>query len=95
MPAGAVKVDRTTRYGNPFRPGHEGPMGRTPIDAEGAVGLFRALLTDPQLRDAAGYPADLSALRGRDLACWCPVGSPCHADVLIEFANAGLAAACN
>lgn len=26
-------------------------------------------------------------LRGRDLACWCPLGQPCHADVLLEVAN--------
>ena len=30
---------------------------------------------------------DLAPLRGRDLACWCPIGQPCHADVLIELAN--------
>lgn len=28
-------------------------------------------------------------LGGRDLACWCPVGEPCHADVLLEIANSG------
>jgi hypothetical protein len=28
------------------------------------------------------------ALRGRDLACWCPLDQPCHADVLLEVANA-------
>ena len=28
-------------------------------------------------------------LRGKNLACWCPVGSPCHADVLLEVANHG------
>lgn len=27
-------------------------------------------------------------LRGKVLACWCPIGSPCHADVLLELANA-------
>jgi hypothetical protein len=27
------------------------------------------------------------ALRGRDLACWCPLDQPCHADVLLELAN--------
>ena len=27
-------------------------------------------------------------LRGKNLACWCPIGSPCHADVLLELANA-------
>ena len=26
-------------------------------------------------------------LAGRDLACWCPLGGPCHADVLLEVAN--------
>lgn len=26
-------------------------------------------------------------LRGRDLACWCALDQPCHADVLLELAN--------
>lgn len=30
----------------------------------------------------------LPDLRGRDLACWCKPGCPCHADVLLELANA-------
>ena len=30
----------------------------------------------------------LPTLRGKDLACWCKPGSPCHATVLMEFANA-------
>lgn len=28
-----------------------------------------------------------SALRGKNLACWCPLDRPCHADVLLELAN--------
>jgi hypothetical protein len=28
-------------------------------------------------------------LAGRDLACWCPLDQPCHADVLLEIANGG------
>ena len=33
--------------------------------------------------------ADLhQSLAGRDLACWCPLDQPCHADVLLEVANA-------
>lgn len=31
-------------------------------------------------------------LRGKDLACWCPLDQPCHADVLLELANAPEAA---
>jgi hypothetical protein len=26
-------------------------------------------------------------LAGKDLACWCPPGQPCHADVLLRIAN--------
>lgn len=28
-------------------------------------------------------------LAGKDLACWCPLYEPCHADVLLEIANGG------
>lgn len=31
--------------------------------------------------------AAVAGLRGHDLACWCPLGQPCHADVLLEIAN--------
>ena len=30
---------------------------------------------------------DVTELAGRDLACWCPLDQPCHADVLLEIAN--------
>lgn len=29
----------------------------------------------------------LDEIAGRDLACWCPLDQPCHADVLLELAN--------
>jgi len=29
----------------------------------------------------------LPELRGKNLACWCPLDQPCHADVLLELAN--------
>lgn len=28
-----------------------------------------------------------AALRGKNLACWCPLNQPCHGDVLLEIAN--------
>lgn len=32
--------------------------------------------------------ADIRAeLGGKNLACWCPLDQPCHADVLLELAN--------
>ena len=29
----------------------------------------------------------VAELRGKDLACWCPLDQPCHADVLLKLAN--------
>jgi len=29
----------------------------------------------------------VAALRGKNLACWCKPGFPCHADVLLDLAN--------
>ena len=87
MPTGAVKVDRATKWGNPFPVGREGPLGRVALDAESATGLFEDMLSDPEMRAAAGYPDDLSPLRGKTLACWCEPGARCHADVLIREAN--------
>lgn len=52
-------------------------------DAATAVRLFR------ELCEYEGY--DMSGLRGHDLACWCPLDQLCHADVLLDLANPGLA----
>ena len=38
---------------------------------------------DPEFAEA------FASLRGHDLACWCPLDSPCHADVLLPLANGG------
>ena len=93
MPPNTVKVDRATRWGNPFAPGKDGPLERRPPDAEGAVGFFEDMLRSPELRAAAGYPTDLSPLRGKNLACWCPLSTPwCHANVLLRMANRSEAA---
>lgn len=31
--------------------------------------------------------AQIAALRGKHLACWCAPGQPCHADLLLHLAN--------
>lgn len=69
-------VTRPTKWGNP----HSLEQGR----AE-AVSRFRDDLLAGRLTITI---ADVQReLRGRDLACWCPLDGPCHADVLIEVAN--------
>lgn len=82
MPENTVKVARPTVYGNLYRIGDKGVP-----DAEVAVYRYRLWLeTTP------GGQCSLASikrhLRGKNLACWCRPGQPCHADVLLELANA-------
>jgi hypothetical protein len=93
MPEGAVKVDRATRFGNPFRVGADGAAAE-------CQALYRKLLSAGVQRDAAAFAVDqerarqaalqgLARLRGHDLACWCalcarhaegkPLGEDCDA----------------
>ncbi|MGC4855892.1 DUF4326 domain-containing protein [Micromonospora sp. DT4] len=79
MPTNTVYVGRPTRWGNPFGIDH------TSASRAGAVRLFRLwLAARPDLIAAARRD-----LAGRDLACWCPLDKPCHADVLLAVANEG------
>lgn len=80
MPPNTVKVDRSTRWGNPYQAGQDGDGSQ-----EYLVGLFRYYLTRPE---QAALVTDIATdLRGKNLACWCKPGQPCHADVLLEMAN--------
>jgi hypothetical protein len=80
MPPNCVKVDRTTKWGNPFKVGNPGIS--TPEDA---VRQFREVFTAATMEYVLSF--ELDELRGKDLACWCKIGAPCHADVLLELAN--------
>lgn len=56
-----------------------------PLTAARAVECFRRALRMGMLR-VMTYDVR-HELRGKDLACWCKPGAPCHADVLLEIAN--------
>lgn len=78
-------VTRPGMWGNPFRAGEA--VGETPIDtAKDAVDCFRIWL---EVNPIGKTVADAARryLRGKNLACWCKPGDPCHADVLLEIAN--------
>jgi hypothetical protein len=85
MPEGAVYVGRPTEWGNPytFRPVWLADEYRDLRDPAGLVAAYRALVTDTPAYVARAR----TVLAGRDLACWCPLDQPCHADVLLEVAN--------
>ncbi len=96
MPPNTRKVDRSTRFGNPFE-------GKT-YGREEAVQMHLAWLTGKMTDEVieARYPslvakhlisrrrhvrAALCALRSMNLACWCPPSAACHADLLLQLAN--------
>jgi len=79
MPDGAVYVGRPSRWGNPYKVSG----ATTPL---AACELYRDYLR--RAPDQDELRLGMSQLRGRDLACWCPLDQPCHADVLLELANA-------
>lgn len=100
-PADAVVVARPSMWGNPFGERDFPPVAVTdgiPWEhqwREHAVHLYRhhllAAITNPwsqphtiTFRNMADA---LDDLRDKDLACWCPLGLPCHADVLLAAAN--------
>lgn len=52
------------------------------------VGGANPMRHDWELICRHNYPAErILELEGKDLACWCPLDQPCHADVLLELAN--------
>lgn len=97
-PEGAVVVARPTIWGNPFvHPDRAQAVAafRSLATSGGMFsiepgGLQFAKRFHPDTLHWA-YPdfvrQHIHQLRGRDLACWCGEG-PCHADVLLEIANA-------
>lgn len=89
----AVVVARPGPWGNPFVVGKDGTR-------EECVRFYKCLLSgyvcltckapvDEQEIALDHARRRYRQLAGKNLACWCPLdGKPCHADVLLELANA-------
>jgi hypothetical protein len=86
----AVNVARPSKWGNPRRVGMYRSYG-----PEDAVHDYRRWLDrEPGYRsweNIYGKPPTFECIRaelaGKNLACWCRPGAPCHADALLEIAN--------
>jgi hypothetical protein len=85
MPANTVKVCRPGPWGNPYKVG----KGPNEWSAQEAVKAYEKDLKSGRLKDAAGKPMieRLPELAGKNLACWCALNAPCHADVLLTLAE--------
>jgi hypothetical protein len=73
MPPNTVYVGRGSLWGNPFTVAEHGRLG--------AIAKYREMLA------GRGHLKLTRDLAGKNLACWCREDEPCHADVLLEFAN--------
>lgn len=74
IPPGAVKIDRSTKWGNPFKIGPDGNRATVIRKYKEWIGTQHELLDQ------------LEELRGKDLACWCHP-NPCHGHFLVRIAN--------
>lgn len=93
MPANTVKVCRPGKWGNPFNLAdvldyYGGDKAKASADC------VRSYLR--WIEDGTNYCSDDAPpsieeiqreLRGKNLACWCALDAPCHADVLLHLAN--------
>jgi hypothetical protein len=90
MPENTVKVDRSTPWGNPFVVGQPGGVySAKVVSRRHAWQLYSSVAPfNEKLVDAAR-----KELRGKNLACWCPLPTEpyepdcCHAAVLLKLAN--------
>jgi hypothetical protein len=90
MPPNTVSVARPGKFGNPFTVGCNPSHFSTALPSlctsvEQAVVCFR-YYADSFITITSGRW--IEPLRGKNLGCWCKLDQPCHADVLLELANA-------
>ncbi|KKK50084.1 hypothetical protein LCGC14_3128570 [marine sediment metagenome] len=85
MPPNTVYVGRPSKWGNPFKVGVVSAYagGRKIQDLRYAYSIYRAVAPENAMLVAEAQ----RELKGKNLACWCPLDGPCHADVLLEIAN--------
>jgi hypothetical protein len=96
MPENTVCVDRSTKWGNPWRVGepHYPDAAAATLRFRSAVlgsthnGTFCPPIAHPNSYIGTIIHNAPKELRGKNLACFCPLDQPCHADVLLELANA-------
>lgn len=91
MPPNTVYVGRPSRFGNPFVVGKDGTAAECVAKYRNMLMPYRHHGGNSSLENFYLSTANIqdiqASLRGKNLACWCPIDQPCHADVLQEIAN--------
>ena len=99
MPQGAIYVGRPSVWGNPFIVGIDGTAEECvrkfekwfdPTIAEEGSDLYNFRMENGWGGNSYAI-LSTTALRGKDLACWCAVDAQwCHADIILRIANEGV-----
>jgi len=96
MPPNTICVTRPGKWGNPFSSRYRvEAMGESiEVARKNVLDNFRRCIVGDDSPLNPDYASaietmlrDIEELRGKNLACWCPLDRPCHADVLLEIAN--------
>jgi hypothetical protein len=90
MPENTVYVGRPSKWGNPYRVVFYNGLWRVKSPE---LHFYLSFESEDRARHHAvslfeQYASQLQGieeLRGKDLACWCRLDEPCHADVLLEL----------
>src|SRR3972149_853750 len=90
MPPNTIKVDRTTKWGNPFIVGANGNAEYCVLNFRRLLGGYHCISMGPacdKRQEAAvaalkkekedGWPT----LRGKNIACWCKLPKPGEPDI--------------
>lgn len=76
MPANTIYVGRGSKWGNPYKVDKLMNLG----EVLKMYACHLKFMEDEKLLKP-------EELRGKNLACWCKEGEPCHADILLSWAN--------
>ncbi len=95
MPENTVYVGRPSKYGNPFTVEGAIEVGYAPEDARNAIVHAHKecingnpdYCNNDKLKKYSELCKGISDLQGKNLACFCRLDQPCHADYLLELAN--------
>lgn len=86
IPTNSIYVGRPTLWGNPCIVGKKINFDRVSnvvVTPKLAVLLYKTYIEERELLQLQIK----SHLKGKNLACWCPLNEPCHADILLKIAN--------
>ena len=79
-----VYVGRPSYYGNPYEVGKLSEDSKYPVTIEQAIGFYKLYILNKHRIVLNEIKREL---KGKNLACWCKLNKPCHADILLKIAN--------